>query len=99
MKKIASILTPVLIVAALLVVPLGVQAQVIDVPVDEEIPAPTATDPLPSTGAGTPTTAPDTGFAPSENKVVANLSVFVIGGLLGAGLGYTFIAFKKKTNS
>lgn len=102
MKKIVRIITPLFIVAALLAVPLGVQAQVIDIPADDEdeslLMTDFDTDPLPSTGAETPTpvAAPDTGFGPSENKVVANLSVFMIGSLLGASLGYGAIVLKKK---
>lgn len=102
MKKIARILTPVLIAAALLVAPLAVQAQVIDIPSDED-PVPTTgfTDTLPETGASTPepTAAPDTGFGPSDNMVVANLSVFVVGGLMGAALGYGIIFLKKRYDS
>lgn len=96
MKKIARIITPVLMVAALLVAPLSVQAQVIDVPSDED-PVPT-TGTLPETGASAPqpTAAPDTGFGPSDNMVVANLSVFVVGGLMGAALGYGIIFLKKR---
>lgn len=98
MKKIASIVTPALIVATLLFAPLSVQAQVIDVPSDDPLPT---TNTLPETGASTPTptVAPDTGFGPSDNKVIANLSVFIVGGLMGAALGYGVIFLKKKSNS
>lgn len=98
MKKIASKITPFLIAAALFVVPLGVQAQgVVDV-TDDTPPQgvqQTPNDALPETGAA-PTVAPDTGFAPTENKVVANISVFTIGSLMGIALGYGIVFLKKK---
>jgi hypothetical protein len=100
MKKIARIFTPVLIVAALLLVPLSTHAQVIDLPNEEEPTPTTTTEEIPSTGAApTPTVAPDTGFSPSENKVLANLSIFVIGGAMGGALGYGVVFLKKKYNS
>ncbi len=95
MKKIARILSLIVTVTALTLVPVAVHAQsTID------INDPTTTDPttLPTTGAETPAT-PDTGIAPTENKLVANSLVFIGGGALGAALGYGFLTYRKRQHN
>lgn len=88
MKKIARIFASLLTVATLTLLPTVVHAQTIEsIEVDGSA--------LPTTGAETPAT-PDTGFAPSDNKVLKNSLVFITGSALGAGLGYGYLAARKK---
>lgn len=42
-------------------------------------------------------TVPDTGIAPSENRVLMNSVVFAGGALLGAGVGFGVLQLRKKT--
>ncbi|MFO0971198.1 MAG: hypothetical protein U0520_02490 [Candidatus Saccharimonadales bacterium] len=96
MKKIASILSSIITVAALTFVPAVVHAQsTIDIG-DSTSGTTDPTTPLPSTGGTDTPATPDTGIAPSENKVVANSLVFVGGAALGAALGYGFLSYRKR---
>ena len=94
MKKIARILASIVTITSLTLVPMAVQAQEDVIEVGDGTTTTSETTSLPSTGASVQ--APDTGIAPSENKVVQNLAVFVGGGMLGAGLGLGIITLKKK---
>lgn len=42
---------------------------------------------------------PDTGFAPTENKVLASSMVFIGGAALGGALGFGLIQLKKKSQN
>ena len=55
-------------------------------------------DEVPSTGAPAEAGAPDTGIAPSENRVVQNALVFTGGSLLGVAVGLGVITLKKRAN-
>lgn len=94
MKKFARIISSVLTITALTLVPAVAHAQVDPLEVED----PSATTEIPTTGAETPAT-PDTGIAPSENKVVANTLVFIGGSALGAAVGYGFLSYRKKHQS
>ncbi|MCA9301536.1 hypothetical protein H6801_01510 [Candidatus Nomurabacteria bacterium] len=96
MKKFARILILTLVAFSILTTPTLVSAQdagpiVIDTQEGDDIP---------STGAApesTPAPAtPETGFAPTENKLLQNGIIFTIGGTLGAGIGLGIVALKKR---
>ena len=105
MKKLINFVTAATLLAVLVVVPAGVSAQdggVIEVGGGQSSAAPAPTKTLPSTGgseAPAPAPAPatpNTGIAPSENKVLQNTRVFAGGGALGIVLGFGLISIRKK---
>ncbi len=95
MKKIARIFSSIITVAALTLVPAVVHAQS-TIDIDDPTLGTTDTTTLPSTGGTETPATPDTGIAPSENKVVANTLVFIGGSALGAALGYGFLTYRKR---
>lgn len=101
-KSIAKVIATSAILAALVVVPGAVHAQesgVIEVGDGSTTTSasPTPTTDVPSTGAteAAPAT-PNTGIAPSENKLAQNALVFIGGGAIGVALGYGIITIRKK---
>lgn len=105
MKKIIHYIASASLLAALAVVPVGVHAQdtggVIEVgggaSSPAPAPAPAPTTPLPSAGGSEPAPeTPKSGIAPSDNKLVQNSLIFVVGGTLGAGIGLGIVTARKK---
>ena len=96
MKRFARILASTLIAFSILTAPTLVSAQdagpiVIDTQEGDDIPS-TGASPEPTHAPATP----ETGLAPTENKLLQNGIVFIIGGTLGAGIGLGVIALKKR---
>lgn len=98
MKKFFA-LTLSFILLSFSLVTIGVHAQADPIPIDEE-PDTTLLDeepeeevPAEETKAG----APDTGIAPSENRLVASSLVFIGGAALGGALGFGFVQYKRKS--
>lgn len=96
MKKITTLLATLLSVFALLLVPVvGVQAQAED-PIVIDDPSEVTPSAEDEEAEDEVAGIPETGFAPAENKVAANLAVFLGGSALGAALGFGVLAFRKK---
>ena len=96
MKKLTRILSSTLIAFSVLTAPVVVNAEdagpiIIDTESGGEVPSTGATPETPATPA-----TPDTGFAPTENKLLQNGIIFVIGGSLGVGIGFGVVALKKR---
>lgn len=91
MKKFARILSAIVTALSLVLTPAVVHAQVDPVEIGD------STDTTIPTTGGTDTPAtPDTGIAPQDNKVLANLSVFVVGSAIGAAVGFGILTVRKK---
>lgn len=102
MKKITQLLSATFIVASLLLLPVVAQAQ--DVPVVEvgtSDPDPVTTSDVTPTSTTTDTTAgvPSTGFAPQPSKLAQYTVTFILGGSIGAAVGFGIVSLKKRSRS
>jgi len=105
MKKIKNYIALSVLIFSILLTPVVVKAEVIPIDGDTSTDSSILGTDSPDTPTDTANTAetnqdsagvPDTGFAPTQNKILASSSVFIGGALLGGLLGFGIIKYRQK---
>ncbi len=105
MNKTKKLIVLALVIFSLVLAPTVARAEVIpidgDTSTNSSILGTDTTDTSTDTAAAAETNqdsagVPDTGFAPTQNKILASSSVFVVGAILGGLLGFGVIKYRQK---